>query len=67
VIISDLVEQAHAAGMQVHPYTYQLDPGRVPQYADSFENLLQLHYFGANVDGIFTDFPDRAVDFLKNR
>jgi glycerophosphoryl diester phosphodiesterase len=67
VIISDLVEQAHAAGMQVHPYTYQLDPGRVPQYADSFENRLQLHYFGANVDGIFTDFPDRAVDFLKNR
>ena len=65
--ISDLVEQAHTAGMQVHPYTYRLDPGQVPQYADSFENLLGLHYFGANVDGVFTDFPDRAVQFLNNR
>jgi glycerophosphoryl diester phosphodiesterase len=67
MIISALVEQAHAAGMQVHPYTYRLDPGQVPQYADSFEDLLRLHYFEANVDGIFTDFPDRAVNFLKSR
>ncbi len=65
--ITDLVARAHAAGMQVHPYTYRLDPGLVPSYADSFEELLELHYFRAGIDGVFTDFPDRAVNFLRNR
>ncbi len=65
--VTDLVARAHAAGMQVHPYTYRLDPGQLPGYADNFEELLELHYFRADVDGLFTDFPDRAVDFLRNR
>ncbi len=65
--ISELVSRAHAAGLQVHPYTYRLDPGQIPLYAVSFENLLELHYFEAGVDGVFTDFPDRAVDFLRSR
>lgn len=65
--ISDLVSRAHAAGMQVHPYTYRLDPGQVPDYADSFEDLLDIHYSNADVDGVFTDFPDRAVEFLRSR
>lgn len=65
--ITELVARAHAAGMQVHPYTYRLDPGQVPAYADSFEDLLKIHYFDADVDGVFTDFPDRAVDFLRSR
>lgn len=65
--ISNLVELAHANDMQVHPYTFRLDPGQVPQYADSFEDLLELFYFKADIDGAFTDFPDRVVDFLKTR
>ena len=63
--ISPLVDRAHAAGLQVHPYTYRLDPGQVPSYAEDFEDLLRLHYFEADVDGLFTDFPDRAVRFLQ--
>lgn len=65
--ISDLVSLAHENGMQVHPYTYRLDSGQVPAYAKDFEDLLRLHYFAADVDGVFTDFPDRAVDFLKSQ
>lgn len=65
--VTELVARAHAAGMQVHPYTYRLDPGQVPSYARSFEDLLEIHYFQADVDGVFTDFPDRAVDFLRSR
>jgi glycerophosphoryl diester phosphodiesterase len=65
--VSDFVARAHAAGMQVHPYTYRVDPGQVPAYADSFDELLEIHYYRAGVDGVFTDFPDRAVDFLRNR
>lgn len=67
IVITKLVGRAHAAGMQVHPYTFRLDPGQVPQYAENFEKMLELYYFEADIDGVFTDFPDRAVDFLKNR
>ncbi len=65
LIISSLVSDAHQAGMQVHPYTFRLDPGHIPAYADDFEHMLALFFFEANVDGLFTDFPDRAVDFLR--
>lgn len=65
VQISELVKLAHANGMQVHPYTFRLDPGQVPAYADSFEQMLEIYYFEAGVDGVFTDFPDRAVEFLR--
>lgn len=67
VVITGLVKDAHAAGLQVHPYTFRLDPGQVPQYADSFEEMLELFYFEAKIDGVFTDFPDRVVNFLNNR
>ena len=63
---SNLVELAHANGMAVHPYTFRLDQGQVPGYADSFEEMLEQFYFDANVDGLFTDFPDRAVQFLES-
>jgi glycerophosphoryl diester phosphodiesterase len=65
--ITPLVERAHAAGLQVHPYTYRADAGAVPAYAESFDRLLELHYFEANVDGVFTDFPDRAVQHLSDQ
>ena len=65
--ITDLVQRAHDAGLRVHPYTYRSDPGQVPRYADSFEDLLEKHYFAADVDGLFTDFPDKAVKFLQSR
>ncbi len=65
--ISQLVERAHAAGLAVHPYTFRADPGQLPAYADSFAGLLEKHYFTAGVDGLFTDFPDLAVQFLQAR
>jgi glycerophosphoryl diester phosphodiesterase len=67
LLISPLVSDAHQAGMAVHPYTFRLDPGHIPEYADSFEHMLELFFFEAKVDGLFTDFPDRAVDYLNNR
>lgn len=65
--ISGLVGFAHDNGMQVHPYTFRADEGQVPAYAESFEHMLELFYFEVGVDGLFTDFPDRAVEFLRNR
>ena len=65
--ISELAERAHAAGLEVHPYTFRADPGQLPPYAESFADLLEQHYFTAGVDGLFTDFPDLAVQFLTAR
>lgn len=65
--ITPLVANAHAAGMQVHPYTYRRDKGQVPSYAKDFNDLLEIHLFQADIDGVFTDFTDLAVEFLKSR
>jgi len=65
--ISSLVRDAHQAGLKVHPYTFRADDGQVPGYAEDFEHLLEIFLFEANVDGLFTDFPDKAVDYLSER
>jgi len=64
---SNLVDLAHANKLQVHPYTFRADTGEVPGYAKDFEDLLSLFYIEAGVDGVFTDFPDRAVQFLNTK
>ena len=66
VQITALVSRAHAAGLKVHPYTYRLDPGQVPDYAGNFDELLRKHFQDADVDGVFTDFPDKAIQFLQS-
>lgn len=65
LIISPMLKRAQQAGLVVHPYTFRLDKGRVEKYADSFEHMLEIFYFDLGVEGVFTDFPDRAVNFLK--
>lgn len=65
--ITELVARAHDAGLVVHPYTFRADPGLVPRYAQDFNELLELHLFTAGIDGLFTDFPDRVVQFLNER
>lgn len=64
-VFTNLVAQAHQYHLQVHPFTFRADQGEVPDYANSFEDLLSLFYFKADVDGLFTDFPDIAVKLLN--
>lgn len=66
VQINDFLIFAHAQGLQVHPYTFRLDDGQIPDFADSFEDLLKIYLFDVGVDGVFTDFPDRAVEFIRS-
>ncbi|MEJ2762612.1 glycerophosphodiester phosphodiesterase [Photobacterium sp. MCCC 1A19761] len=63
--LTGLVKAAHEQGMQVHPYTFRSDTGRIPAYANDFSDMLDIFYNTANVDGVFTDFPDKAVHFLE--
>jgi glycerophosphoryl diester phosphodiesterase len=64
-----VVEDAHEAGLQVHPYTFRdeerflvLKEDGTPQTAEEeYEQYIQL-----GVDGFFTDFP-RTGDLVRDR
>jgi len=62
IVFNDYVKNAHKLGMVVHAYTFRADQlGGLP----SFDFLLDLAFNKAHLDGIFTDFPDKAVAFLN--
>ena len=54
----ELIGWAHDAGLTVHPYTFRAD--QVPDRYESHEAELRRYLFDLGVDGVFTDFPDRA-------
>jgi glycerophosphoryl diester phosphodiesterase len=64
-LLSDLVALAHRQQLAVHPYTFRAD--ELPQGIADFDALLEVFVDGAGIDGLFTDFPDRAVKFLGRR
>ena len=64
LLITDMVKDAHAAGMEVHPYTFRAE--KVPAYAASLEEMLDIFFNQVGIDGAFTDFPDRLVGFLES-
>lgn len=59
------VAWAHAEGLLVHPYTIRSDD-RPGKYASDAAELAQF-YDTYDVDGLFTDFPDIARNFLDAR
>ena len=59
-----LVRLAHEAGLTVHPYTVRLDD--LPRGFDAPEMLYEFLFHAADVDGVFTDFTDDAVRFLRS-
>lgn len=62
---SSLIKDAHKAGLQVHPYTVRRDS--LPDFAEKHDLLLKFILCRMKADGIFTDFPDLGVSFLKKR
>jgi len=58
-----LVQRAHKAGLAVHPYTFRVD--ELPEGFASFEALLGFFIDDLAIDGLFTDFPDRVVQFMR--
>jgi len=55
---SDFIARAHAAGLEVHPWTFRDD-----NLGDGFETpeAEVQAYWAIGVDGVFTDFPDTAA------
>jgi glycerophosphoryl diester phosphodiesterase len=66
---TSFVDDAHDAGLQVHPYTFRNENFFLPlelrssadpaQYGRAFAEYEQ--FFGLGVDGVFSDNPDTAV------
>lgn len=58
-----LVNDAHNAGLLVHPYTLRRDS--LPTGLASFQEGLALLLVDSGADGVFTDFPDLAAEFVR--
>ncbi len=57
---TDVVKNAHAVGLMVHPYTFRSESRRL---ASSFRGDPKAEYrlfYELGVDGVFADFPDHA-------
>lgn len=61
--LSELVSNAHQLNLKVHAYTFRAD--QLGEFT-SFEALLNVALYEANIDGVFTDFPDKVMDFVTN-
>ncbi len=62
---TDIVARAHAAHLLVHVWTLRREPEFLsPSYEGKPEREYQ-RFRDLGVDGIFTDFPDEAVDALR--
>ena len=61
-VLTTLVGDAHDAGLEVHPYTLRKDD--LPPGIDDFHGALDLFLLQIGVDGVFTDFPDLAAQFV---
>lgn len=61
-VTTTLVDDAHRAGLLVHPYTFRSDD--LPSGVANFDELLDLFLRQLGVDGLFTDFPDMARVFI---
>ena len=48
----------------IHPFTVRADA--LPPYAENTEQLFDAIYIQAGAEGLFTDFPDKGIQFLQN-
>lgn len=63
--LTGMVKDAHKNKLVVHPYTIRID--KLPTYVKNGQQLFDIIYNKANVDGAFTDFPDLGVKFLQKQ
>lgn len=61
-IMTPTLIAAQRAQLLVHPYTLRAD--QLPKWAGDMDIALKAIFDDAAIDGIFTDFPDQAVEYL---
>jgi glycerophosphoryl diester phosphodiesterase len=57
---TSLVEDAHRAGLLVHPWTFRSEPRFLAPDYEGDPGREYEQFFGLGVDGLFSDFPDVA-------
>ncbi len=58
---TDVVKDAHAAGLFVHSWTFRSEPKRLASNYKGDPAAEYKAFFDLGVDGLFSDFPDAAV------
>lgn len=58
-----LVSIAHKYNLKVHPYTHRVDS--LPEGFETSDELLNFLINDQRVDGVFTDFADVVLKYLK--
>lgn len=56
-----LIEEAHAVGLKVHPYTFRSETKYLLADYKNDPSAEYQEFFRLGVDGLFTDFPDAAI------
>jgi glycerophosphoryl diester phosphodiesterase len=56
-----VVADAHAAGLEVHVYTFRNEPASVSAWANGDPIAELKRFYALGVDAVFADFPDTAV------
>jgi glycerophosphoryl diester phosphodiesterase len=57
---TSLVDDAHRAGLLVHPWTFRSDPCFLAPDYEGDPGREYEQFFSLGVDGVFSDFPDAA-------
>jgi glycerophosphoryl diester phosphodiesterase len=61
---SQMYKDAKSLGLFLHPYTFRVD--LLPTYVTSYRQLLKIFIDDLEVDGLFSDFPDLTLDYIKS-
>ncbi|KQO14215.1 glycerophosphodiester phosphodiesterase [Acidovorax sp. Leaf78] len=57
---TDVVKNAHAVGLMVHPYTFRSEAKRLSSDFKGDPKAEYKLFYNLGVDGVFSDFPDTA-------
>ncbi len=63
-VSTGMVSAAHAVGLVVHPYTFRAD-ALLPGF-DTYAEMVEWFAGTLSIDGLFTDFPDKAIAALAS-
>lgn len=64
IVLTPMITEAHKAGMVVHPFTFRAEANRILPPAKDFDDMVSIYVNEVGVDGLFSDFTDRAVKIV---
>lgn len=65
IVESELLLAARDNNLQIHPYTFRKEKDKIPTFAKDFNHLLDIFLNQLKVDGVFSDHPDKVIEFIS--